>query len=129
MNIEAHVLLVDDTSQTQKILKKMLERIGCSVDTAENGREALDMLKDQSFDLIFMDCEMPEMDGYDTTRHIRDHADHLANPNPIVIAITGNSQRGSREQCLHAGMNDYLCKPIDFHDLQMCVERWIELAA
>jgi CheY-like chemotaxis protein len=93
---------------------------------AENGIVALKSLQNTAYDLIFMDCQMPEMDGYETTRIIRENEErgHYPNAHIPIIAITANAMQGDCEQCLHAGMDDYISKPVTLERLKVILERW-----
>ncbi|MCM8529759.1 MAG: ATP-binding protein [Lentisphaeraceae bacterium] len=103
------VLLVEDNKINQKLASKMLAKIGCDITVANDGVEALKLIGPDKFDLIFMDCQMPNLDGFGCTREIRTSG--LYNTLPIV-AMTANAMRGDRERCLEAGMTDYISKPI-----------------
>ncbi len=104
------ILVVEDNRANQQVALGMLERLGCRVDVATTGRDALEFIARQHFDLVLMDCNMPEMDGYETTRCIRKlENDHHRLP---VVAMTANVQKGDSEKCLAAGMDDYLPKPL-----------------
>jgi CheY-like chemotaxis protein len=113
----AHVLLVEDNRINQMVASQMLGKMGARVTVAENGREAIDMLARLHFDLIFMDCQMPVMDGYETTRQIRAGAAGTGKTAIRIVATTANAMRGDREKCLEAGMDDYIAKPFSFDDL------------
>jgi PAS domain S-box-containing protein len=106
------VLLVDDNAVNRKVGERLLQRMGADVVLASNGVEALARLRSAIFDVVLMDCQMPEMDGYEATRQIRGGAGAL-NPNVPVIALTANALSGDRELCIAAGMTDYLTKPIN----------------
>ena len=108
-----HVLLVDDNAVNQKLGERQLTRLGLKVTKAWNGRDALQQLALQHFSLVLMDCQMPEMDGYEATRRLRAGRDGVLDPNVPVIALTANALSGDREACLAAGMTDYLTKPIE----------------
>lgn len=116
------VLLAEDNVVNQKIGVRLLEKCGCRVDVASNGREAFLMAGRFPYDLMFMDCGMPEMDGYDATRAIR-AAEPNANHIPI-IALTAHVIDGTREHCLDAGMNDYISKPVSLEAIEQALLRW-----
>jgi CheY-like chemotaxis protein/nitrogen-specific signal transduction histidine kinase len=121
------VLLVEDNTVNQKLAAKILSQMGCHVDLAINGKEAVAMARKQSYDIIFMDCQMPEMDGYEATRRIRDIEFDNKIPETErvpIIAITANAMRGDREKCLEEGMNDYIAKPIDAGQIGQLIEKW-----
>ena len=103
-----------------------LTKLGGTVDTADTGLEALNMFKSSEYDIVFMDCEMPEMDGFDATREIRKfEADSERKHSVPVIAMTAYAARGDRENCLTAGMNDHVPKPITLNVLQEIAEKYI----
>jgi diguanylate cyclase (GGDEF)-like protein len=118
------ILIVEDNRASQMVAVGMLERLGCSFDIAACGREALERLAEQAYDLILMDCHMPEMDGFETTRRIR------LLPEPTgrlpIVAMTANSQQGDSDLCLAAGMNDYLSKPIKLYPLREKLIFWLK---
>jgi signal transduction histidine kinase/CheY-like chemotaxis protein len=118
------VLLVEDNPINQKIALLMLEKIGCNVDVAANGIEALKALQLFSYDLIFMDCQMPEMDGYEATRRIRKL------PQPIsdipIIALTANAFKEDQAKCIEAGMNDFVTKPVESSTLEGKLKRYLK---
>ena len=120
--IPRRVLLVDDNVVNQKVATKMLEKMGCRVDVAGNGREALTSWGRAPYDMIFMDCQMPEMDGYEATGEIR--RQEPAGTRVPVIALTANAMQGDREVCLKAGMDDYLSKPIKPDALRGMLSKW-----
>ena len=118
------VLLVEDNSVNQMVAKGLLRRLGyVNVVTAVNGQEALEQAVAEHFDLIFMDCQMPVMDGYEATSRLR--ARHCDVP---VIAMTANAVTGDRERCLAAGMNDYISKPISAKALERMLDQWLSPA-
>jgi PAS domain S-box-containing protein len=119
----ARVLLVEDNAVNQKLAIRLLEKQQCRVDVAGNGREALDLLVTLPYDLVFMDCHMPEMDGYQATRLVR--ASETAAARVPIVAMTASVMRGDRERCLEAGMNDYISKPINAAALAAMLERWL----
>jgi signal transduction histidine kinase/two-component SAPR family response regulator/HPt (histidine-containing phosphotransfer) domain-containing protein len=122
------VLLCDDNSINQKVASRILQQLGYEPDLAVNGREALDALERKPYDLIFMDVMMPEMDGLEATRAIRDLQREGVKTNfksrIVIIAMTAQAMQGDREKCLAAGMDDYLPKPIRPNDVRAMIERW-----
>ena len=134
---EARVLLADDNPISQNTTCFMLSYLGVEVDVAEHGRQALELLSRRSYDLILMDCQMPVMDGYETTRAIRRReADRLAagdpdsagRPRPLrvpIVALSGRVHRDDRKICLEQGMDDCLGKPFDLDRLRDCLVRWL----
>ncbi|HYE72506.1 MAG TPA: response regulator, partial [Blastocatellia bacterium] len=121
---KAKILLVEDHPINQKLVANLLRKIGYEVDLVNNGREACEAFKAQSYDLILMDVQLPEMDGYKATSAIR-KIEGSERHTPI-IALTSRALAGDREQCLAAGMDDYLSKPVKGTELVGMVERWIE---
>jgi signal transduction histidine kinase/DNA-binding response OmpR family regulator len=123
---KAQILLAEDNPVNQKVARLMLEQLGCTVTAAANGREALDLLLKRRFDLILMDCQMPEMDGYEATRQIRQlEAGHRLDKIRIV-ALTANATKGDANRCFEVGMDDYLSKPVKKLDLAKVLSRWLE---
>jgi signal transduction histidine kinase/DNA-binding response OmpR family regulator len=122
---DASVLVVEDNPVNQMVAEEMLKSMGCRVDMAANGREGVDMAVSQDYDLIFMDIQMPEMDGYEATATIRTwEKTNYPAPTPI-IALTANALEGYRATCLAAGMNDYLSKPFEQTQLLSMLTRWL----
>ena len=117
------VLVVDDNAVNRKLTLQQLKRLGYGADVAENGRMAIDAVAERRFDLVLMDCEMPEVDGYTATRAIRASEATTGEHVPIV-AMTANAMAGDREACLAAGMDDYLAKPVQLAELRDIVERY-----
>jgi two-component system, sensor histidine kinase and response regulator len=116
------ILLAEDNIINQKVATGLLNNIGYSVDVANNGLEVLAALDLRPYDLILMDCQMPELDGYETTGRIRSRADCKSIK---IIAMTANAMRGESEKCLEAGMDDYLSKPVRLESLRDMVNRWM----
>jgi len=120
--ISAYVLLAEDNAVNQKVASILLEKLGCIVDIVANGREAVTQVKKQAYDIVFMDCQMPEMDGYEAAAAIRRYegvARHTA-----IVAMTANAMQGDREKCIQAGMDDYIAKPIQKEVVQQVLNRW-----
>ncbi len=116
------VLLAEDNVINQKLSVRLLEKLGCRVDLASNGREALAMAQSAPYETIFMDCGMPEMDGYTAAGEIRRR--ERDGPRIPIIALTAHATRGAREECLQAGMDDYLAKPIRAGEIEDMLVRW-----
>jgi PAS domain S-box-containing protein len=116
-------LLVEDNTTNQQVALLMLGKLGIRPDVANNGREGVDLLKVQPYDIVFIDCQMPVMNGYEAAAEIR----KTPGPNQRVpmIAMTAEALEGSREQCLEAGMDDYITKPVKRADFRQAVERWL----
>jgi signal transduction histidine kinase/ActR/RegA family two-component response regulator len=121
------ILLVEDNAANLRVTRALLETLGCDVTTAVNGLEAVAAYRREKFDLVLMDCQMPEMDGYRATREIRRLEADLDRATPIV-ALTAHAMDGSREQCLAAGMNDQLSKPLTLAALTAKLEEWLSRA-
>ncbi|MDH5389356.1 MAG: ATP-binding protein [Gammaproteobacteria bacterium] len=120
------VLLVEDNPINQMVAKKMLEKTGLVSVLAENGKEALERLEQEEFDAVLMDCQMPEMDGFEATRLWREQEQMLSNGRLPIIAMTANVMQGDRERCLASGMDDYLGKPVRQAELGSVLQRWIK---
>ncbi|MGX5202795.1 two-component regulator propeller domain-containing protein [Aliikangiella sp. IMCC44632] len=119
---EKTVLLVEDNTINQQVAQELISSIGVNVMCANNGQEAITLLKEQSFDMVFMDMQMPILDGVETTQIIR--TEKLLSTQPIV-AMTAHAMVGDREKCLKAGMDDYISKPIQPKVLYACIQRWL----
>jgi CheY-like chemotaxis protein len=117
------VLVAEDNPVNQKLAIRMLEKFNLVVDVAANGREVIDTLEKAAFDLIFMDCQMPEMDGYEATAAIR-QAERESGKHLAIVAMTANAMQGDREKCLSAGMDDYITKPIRREAIQEMLQKW-----
>jgi CheY-like chemotaxis protein len=116
------VLVAEDNPFNQKVARLILERMGLRVDMAASGGEAVQMMTILSYDMVFMDCQMPEMDGYETTRTIR----RLGGPAACtpIVAMTAHALFGDRERCLAAGMDDYMSKPVRPDLIHAMLARW-----
>ncbi|MBT8112726.1 MAG: response regulator, partial [Gammaproteobacteria bacterium] len=122
-NFNATVLIVEDNNANQQVAQAMLERLGCRCSIANNGIEALKLLELAKYDAVFMDCNMPEMDGYETTNKVRQLESEISQI--PIIAMTANVLKGDREKCIQAGMNDYTKKPLKLNKLIDKLERWV----
>jgi CheY-like chemotaxis protein len=121
----ARILLAEDNVVNQKVAIRMLEKLGCCVTTVNNGREAIDLFDPHQYDLILMDCQMPEIDGYAATAAIRERRDGKDIP---IVALTAHAMQGDREKCLAWGMSDYLSKPIMPAAIDEVLGRWLKPA-
>ncbi|WP_367599066.1 response regulator [Pseudomonas fulva] len=121
----ARILLVEDNPVNQLVAKGMLAKLGCQVELATQGVEALAQLEEEAFDLVLMDCNMPVMDGYEATRRIRERGRWPGLP---IVALTANAMPEERDRCRAAGMDDYLAKPFRREDLLAVVDRWVPVS-
>ncbi len=119
-----NLLVVEDNQVNQRVVIEMLSQLGFTVEAAENGKTALEIYKHRKIDLIFMDCQMSVMDGYEATKEIRDFEKLTAKRTPIV-ALTANVTAQDKQKCFDAGMDDYLNKPVDMENLAGTIERWL----
>jgi CheY-like chemotaxis protein len=118
----ARVLVAEDNVVNQRLVKRLLEKYGCHVDIANNGEEAVSMVRGSHYDMVFMDCFMPVMDGYQAAKTLRDTLP--SEPRLPIVAFTANAMAGEKEKCLAAGMDDYLSKPVNRGELEMMLVRW-----
>jgi two-component system sensor histidine kinase/response regulator len=123
------LLLVEDNPTNQEVALGVLEVLGYRADAVSDGREALSALARADYDLVLMDCQLPDLDGYEATRLIRLPATQVRNHAIPIVAMTAHAMTGDREKCLAAGMNDYLSKPIEPRALERAIERWTQGAA
>ncbi len=124
-NAAIHVLVAEDNETNQEVVSAMLQKAGCEVTLVSNGQDAVAMISENSFDLIFMDCQMPVMDGYQATAEIRRReVEEKQNNHSLIIALTANVVEGDREKCLAAGMDDYIGKPFKLDDIMEVLSRW-----
>ncbi len=118
----AEILLVDDNEINQEVATELLEQAGMCVTVACNGKEAVEKITLSQYDCVFMDIQMPEMDGYEATRHIRKDERFASLP---IVAMTANAMQGDREKCIDAGMNDHVAKPINPKELSHALIKWV----
>ena len=116
------VLLAEDNAVNRRVASAILARLGHDVTEAENGALAIKLLEEQSFDVVFMDVQMPEMDGLEATKRIRENPSWVDLP---IIALTAHAMKSDRERCLESGMSDYISKPLRAADFERIVEKWI----
>ena len=122
------VLVVEDNPINQMVAQCQLEDFGIEVELADNGRIAVEKLATNRYDIVFMDCQMPVMDGFEASRSIRSAQSNALNPNVPIIAMTANVIKGDREKCLAAGMSDYISKPVDPEKLAQALHNWLPKA-
>jgi CheY-like chemotaxis protein/HPt (histidine-containing phosphotransfer) domain-containing protein len=119
------VLLVEDSSVNRQVAEGLLEVLGCETVSAVNGREAVTAAGQGAYDVILMDCEMPEMDGFEATRRLIDRARATGIPSPPIVALTANALVGYRDRCMQVGMSDFLSKPYTPEQLRDALARWL----
>jgi PAS domain S-box-containing protein len=122
----ARILLAEDHTTNRRVIRMMLNKLGYGADAVANGLDAVKALEKNPYDLVLMDCQMPEMNGYDATAVIRDPESGVLNHATPVIALTANAMAGEREKCIEAGMDDYLSKPVLVQDLETILKKWLE---
>ena len=120
----ARILVADDHHVNQQLAVMLVERLGYRADVVANGQEVIEALSRMSYDAILMDCHMPQIDGYEATRTIRDSEGHTRHT--PIIAMTANAMTGDREKCLNAGMDDYLSKPLRPEELERVLAHWLQ---
>lgn len=118
------ILVAEDNTVLQKLIAKQLERVNVKADIACNGEAALELFRQNKYDLIFLDCQMPVMDGYETVEQIR-WLERNSNKKTVVIALTAHATQGDRDKCQMAGMDDYLAKPLDMDMLRSVLTKWL----
>ncbi len=121
---DIRILVAEDNKINQEVARHQLNKLGYSVDVVENGRQAVEAIKTESYRLVLMDVHMPEMDGYEATRVIRNSAEQLKDI--PIIAMTADAMKGDHEKCLAAGMNGYIAKPVQPENLQKAIAEWIK---
>jgi len=125
--LDARVLLAEDNPVNQLLIRRQLESLGCAVEIVHNGEGAIQAVKQGEYDLVFMDCQMPGLDGYEATQAIRTY--EKGGDRMPIIALTAHAMRGDKERCLEAGMDDYLAKPVRIEVLSSTIRRWLEARA
>ncbi len=122
---KGRILLVEDNPVNQKLAVRLIGKTGIDADTVVNGKEAVKALEMVSYDLVFMDVQMPEMDGYEATRIIRDPGSNVRNHDVPIVAMTAHAMKGDREKCIEAGMDDYISKPIRPEKLGQMMDKYL----
>ena len=121
----ARILVAEDISSNREVALAILTKLGFRTDLVVNGAEAVAAVQSTPYALVLMDCEMPEMDGYDATRHIREHEASDGKARIPIVALTAHAISGDEGKCMEAGMDDYLCKPVDPKDLANALAKWL----
>jgi two-component system, sensor histidine kinase len=122
---DAHVLLAEDNQVNRLLAETILTKLGCKTRVAANGTSALALFKEGGFDIVLMDCHMPEVDGYQATAAIRALEAQEGSARMPIIAVTANVMEGERERCIAAGMDDYVSKPFRMADIDAVLEKWV----
>jgi len=120
------ILVAEDNPVNQKVAQAMLRKMGLRADVVANGKEAVNVLQIIPYDLLLMDCQMPEMDGFEAARVIRQTGSKALNPRIPIIAMTAATMRGDREKCIQAGMSDFIAKPFQKNELAKMLARWLK---
>jgi CheY-like chemotaxis protein len=126
MFLGTKVLVVEDMKVNLMLITKILEKHGCKVFSAGNGKEGVRAMHENRYDIVFMDCQMPEMDGFEATKHIREEEGNERHT--TIVALTADAMTGDREKCLKAGMDDYLNKPIKQEQITNVLKKWLKKA-
>ena len=118
------MLVVEDNPVNQRVARAMLNKLGCRADVARNGLEGVEYMRQGRYDMVLMDCQMPELDGYEATRIIRADERETGRPRTPIVALTANALEGDEARCLGAGMDAYLSKPFSLAALGETLSRW-----
>jgi signal transduction histidine kinase/CheY-like chemotaxis protein len=119
------ILVVEDNPVNQKVAQAMMRKMGLRADVVANGQEAVNALQMIPYDLVLMDCQMPEMDGFEATHCIRQEGSRALNPQIPIIAMTASTMRGDRRKCIQAGMSDFIAKPVQIRELAEMLAKWL----
>jgi PAS domain S-box-containing protein len=122
------ILVAEDNPVNQKVAQAMLKKMGLRADVVADGQEAVNALQTVPYDLVLMDCQMPEMDGFEATLCVRQEGSKALNPSIPIIAMTASTMQGDREKCIQAGMNDFIAKPVQIRELAEILARWLAIA-
>jgi len=126
--IHHQILVAEDDLTNQLVIQQFVERLGGSATIVENGQLALDAVQSQTYDIVFMDCQMPVLDGFETTRRIRQRErQHAGQTELVIIALTANAMASDREECFAAGMTDFVTKPMNGKALRNILHRYLKI--
>ena len=125
MTQKPHILLIEDNAVNRKMLQRLFDKLDCVSDMAANGQVGLNMAAEKRYDIIFMDCEMPTMDGFEATETIRRREQGTGDHTPIV-AMTVHTLRSDRDKCMASGMDDFMSKPVNARDLTTVIDKWVK---
>jgi signal transduction histidine kinase/PleD family two-component response regulator len=123
------ILVAEDNPINQKVALRILDKLGYSADAVANGKEVIESLKKAPYDLVLMDCQMPEMDGFEATRQIRSSDSEVMNRSVTIVAMTAAVMKGDREECIKAGMDDYIAKPVEPSTMEKVLDNWLSLTS